>query len=130
MGLLYATVIPLTAENSVYRCECATDISSSESVISNQFTGKHGDALFVSHVCNVTLDDEEWRYMTSGRYGVSTIRCAQCGTDVGWKYVKSEDTSQTYKVGKYVIEKGILDEYVLNDNRPSQITDDIIWKSY
>lgn len=42
--------------------------------------------------------------MITGQYIVQDITCAQCGSDVGWTYVKSLEEAEKYKEGMYILE--------------------------
>lgn len=100
-----------TAE-CIYRCmHCQTDICHSSSVISTDFWGVHGKSYLVSSVLNVQTGKMDTRQMRTGNYGVKNIYCVQCGETLGWKYCVSESPREQYKIGKYVIERGILTEF-------------------
>ncbi|VUG20444.1 DEBR0S8_01882g1_1 [Brettanomyces bruxellensis] len=67
--------------------------------------------LFVSDVLNVKLsDDKSFQRMRTGRYVVKTIYCRQCQTNIGWKYLFSEEDGEKYKEGRFVIERTQLEE--------------------
>ncbi|KAG7812186.1 hypothetical protein KL921_001418 [Ogataea angusta] len=88
-----------------YGCgQCLTHLSSSNQIISDQYTGKTGDALLINSVVNVVLGEPEVREMTSGLYTVCDIKCHQCHKLLGWKYIKSHQASQKFKEQRYILE--------------------------
>lgn len=102
----------LTDRPNILRCNgCHNQISLNKFVISTNFYGNYGPALFVSDVLNVKLsDDKSFQRMRTGRYVVKTIYCRQCQTNIGWKYLFSEEDGEKYKEGRFVIERTQLEE--------------------
>ncbi|KAH3668037.1 hypothetical protein OGAPHI_001791 [Ogataea philodendri] len=84
--------------------QCLTHLSSSNMIISDEYTGKTGDALLIYNVVNVLFGEPEVREMTSGMYTVCDIKCHQCHKLLGWKYLKSHQTSQKFKEQRYILE--------------------------
>ncbi|OUT20081.1 hypothetical protein CAS74_004819 [Pichia kudriavzevii] len=97
----------------IYRCKtCYTDICHSSLIISKDFWGNKGNAYFVKNVLNVRESKcETMKNMRTGRYGVKSITCVQCDSEMGWKYITSVDPDERYKVGKYVVERNMMDVY-------------------
>lgn len=93
--------------DSVLRCkQCHTHICRKKLIISNNFYGCYGPALFVSKVLNTELgESRDYRKMRTGWYLVKSIYCRQCHNNLGWKYLYSGNTEEKYKQGKYVIER-------------------------
>ncbi|ONH71587.1 Protein yippee-like MOH1 [Pichia kudriavzevii] len=76
------------------------------------FWGNKGNAYFVKNVLNVRESKcETMKNMRTGRYGVKSITCVQCDSEMGWKYITSVDPDERYKVGKYVVERNMMDVY-------------------
>lgn len=98
---------------SIYRCKsCSSDICHSSLINSKDFWGNNGLAYFVDNVINVRLDDQEvMKIMRTGEYGIKAIYCIQCNINLGWKYITSVSVHERYKVGKFVIEMNLLDDY-------------------
>ena len=48
------------------------------------------------------------RNMTTGRHIVRDVKCKQCDETVGWKYDKAYESSEAYKVGKFILESELL----------------------
>ena len=46
--------------------------------------------------------------MTTGKHIVRDISCKQCKEVVGWKYDKAYESSELYKVNKYILEAELL----------------------
>lgn len=73
---------------------------------------------------NVTLGTQVERLMMSGLHTVEDIFCCCCGQIVGWKYVVAHEKSETYKEGKFVLERwrivdDVEDELNLDANASS-----------
>lgn len=65
-----------------------------------------GNCYFVTHCrVNVTLGPQEDRVLITGLHTVCDIKCACCGSTLGWKYEVAFEESQKYKEGKFIIEK-------------------------
>ncbi|QPG75489.1 hypothetical protein FOA43_002844 [Brettanomyces nanus] len=96
----------------ILRCkQCHNHICTNKLVISTNFYGNYGPALFVSKVLNIKLgDSEEFKKMRTGKYEVKTIYCKQCDVNLGWKYLYSEQEGEKYKEDKFVIERSLLEE--------------------
>lgn len=69
------------------------------------FSCSRGRAYLFSKVVNVTLGTQVERLMMSGLHTVEDIFCCCCGQIVGWKYVVAHEKSETYKEGKFVLER-------------------------
>ncbi|TID17274.1 hypothetical protein CANINC_004038 [Pichia inconspicua] len=93
----------------IYRCcMCYSDIFHSSHIISRDFWGSHGKAYFVKQVINTKECCEIKTTMRTGVYTIGLLSCAQCGDSIGWKYLDSMESSQSYKIDKYVIEEKSL----------------------
>ncbi|KAK3947647.1 yippee zinc-binding/DNA-binding /Mis18, centromere assembly-domain-containing protein [Pseudoneurospora amorphoporcata] len=105
----------------ILRCaHCASDIAFTSQIISKGFTGRHGRAYLVSPTApgfhhqspakkttelpNILTEAPESRCLVTGQHTVADITCAVCGTKLGWKYVDAKESSQKYKVGKFILE--------------------------
>ena len=120
------TVAPTSQEpylhghSSHLQCaKCATDVCLTSQIISKGFTGRHGRAYLISPssaavtvasksmplcLANTKTDAPSQRQLVTGVHTVSDVRCAICGSMLGWKYDGAEEESQRYKVGKYILE--------------------------
>lgn len=113
MGLQYTNFF----ENEDYECDtqiilckqCSCHLCLSNLIISDSFTGGSGQAYLVDKLINFTLDEKvEESQMKTGRYLIRKVRCHQCNTILGWTYKKSFDYRESYKEGKFVIERAYL----------------------
>lgn len=67
-----------------------------------QFSAKDkndGDELV-----NIRIGDSEKRQLVTGQHTVADIWCTICDAKLGWKYVDAKESSQQYKVGKFILE--------------------------
>jgi hypothetical protein len=53
---------------------------------------------------NIRVGESEKRQLVTGQHTVADIWCAICNAKLGWKYVDAKETSQQYKVGKFILE--------------------------
>ncbi|KAG6024049.1 hypothetical protein E4U40_003602 [Claviceps sp. LM458 group G5] len=101
------------------RCRfCSTDLAFTAQIISKGFTGRFGHAYLVApgpaqssttedeqpSLLNIRIGRSEDRQLVTGWHTVADIFCATCACNLGWKYVDAQEPSQTYKVGKYILE--------------------------
>ncbi|KAL4948330.1 ornithine decarboxylase antizyme-domain-containing protein [Aspergillus filifer] len=103
---------------SCIRCSsCAAHLCLTTQIISKGFTGRHGRAYLVSSqstvnapcptresLPNTSLKSPVLRHLVTGAHTVSDIKCAFCGSILGWKYIHAEEESQQYKIGKFILE--------------------------
>jgi len=89
--------------------ECGTDIGLKEDIESKcyqvgqgQFTEKKRGYLFQSAV-NTVLGATKTENFTTGSYQISWVSCAKCQTQMGWKYISADNTSNASKVGKFCL---------------------------
>ncbi|EFA80131.1 hypothetical protein PPL_06953 [Heterostelium album PN500] len=75
-----------------------------------QFQGRSGKAYLFASVVNVCLGDPEDRIFNSGEYNVRDVICLSCLSVIGWRYEKSYEDTQTYKEGKYIVEKARINK--------------------
>ncbi|KAJ0966211.1 hypothetical protein J5N97_027349 [Dioscorea zingiberensis] len=109
MGMGRVFVVEL--EGKVYTClTCGTHLASADDLISKAFHCRHGKAFLFSNVSNVSIGDPEERMMLSGMHTVADIFCVSCGQNVGWKYESAHEKSQKYKEGKFILERGKIDD--------------------
>lgn len=65
-----------------------------------------------AHAMNVVLGNKEDKQLMTGLFSICNIYCNKCGENLGWKYVRAYDARQSFKEGKFIIEKArILKEY-------------------
>lgn len=89
--------------------ECSGHLCLSNLIISDSFSGSSGPAYLVDKLINyVTEDKIEETEMKTGTYLIKKVRCKQCNTIFGWTYKKSFLYRESYKEGKFVIERAYL----------------------
>lgn len=102
MGRLFV----INLEGNFYSCKhCSTHLALSDDIISKSFHCRHGRAYLVNNVVNVTIGEKEERMMITGMHTVVDIFCVKCGSIVGWKYEAAHEKGQTYKEGKFILER-------------------------
>mmetsp|Transcript_18626 Transcript_18626/g.26262 ORF Transcript_18626/g.26262 Transcript_18626/m.26262 type:complete len:179 (+) Transcript_18626:108-644(+) len=89
-------------------CICRAHISSSDTVISKEYTGRYGRALLVEKCVNIKSGESQRRMLLTGVHIVADISCIFCDTILGWRYYKAFEPSQRFKEGKFIIETGKL----------------------
>ncbi|SPN97317.1 related to yippee family protein [Cephalotrichum gorgonifer] len=110
------------SQSDTLRCKtCSADLAFATQIISKGFTGRHGRAYLVAppaaaaesarassrsdrDIVNVSVGRCESRQLVTGWHTVADITCVICGTKLGWKYVDAKESSQHYKVGKFILE--------------------------
>ncbi|KAK7319718.1 hypothetical protein RJT34_04443 [Clitoria ternatea] len=106
----------LDLDGRSYRCRfCNTPLALADHVLSRSFNCSQGSAYLFSNVVNVTLGPQEERSMMSGLHTVEDVHCCCCGQILGWKYVFAHDKSETYKEGKFVLERWTIVDDVAED---------------
>ncbi|KAI3689032.1 hypothetical protein L2E82_46980 [Cichorium intybus] len=91
---------------------CRNPIALRHNLLSKAFKARSGQAYMFSEAMNVVLGGKREQQLITGRYVVADVSCSKCGEVLGWKYLKSLDDSQRYKIGRFIIEKSkILKEY-------------------
>ncbi|EGV63740.1 hypothetical protein PSN45_004192 [Yamadazyma tenuis] len=114
MGLQYTNFFEEedyeSSDTQIIVCaECSCHLCLSSLVISDSFSSISGQAYFVDKLINISADKEiEETQMRTGLYWVKKIRCHQCMNVLGWSYVKSASSRESYKVGKFVIEDAYI----------------------
>ncbi|KAK9240437.1 yippee zinc-binding/DNA-binding /Mis18, centromere assembly-domain-containing protein [Lipomyces kononenkoae] len=101
------TLLPDTHPHplTIFRCRrCQAHLVPYACIISKSFTGRLGRAVLVSDVQNVIVGKPGERMLVTGLHTVADISCAGCDINVGWKYLGAFERSQSYKVGKYILE--------------------------
>ena len=115
------------------RCRsCSADLAFGAQIVSKGFTGRHGRAYLVSapsamstsppflhgggsrpqasvtedaaDLTNTRVGRPENRSLVTGAHVVADIRCSQCDSRLGWKYVDAREESQKYKIGKFLLD--------------------------
>ncbi|CCC68054.1 hypothetical protein NCAS_0A14960 [Naumovozyma castellii] len=88
-----------------YGCRlCRTHLSSSTQIISRDYKGKLGNAYLMENLLNIVEGKQQEKVMVTGKYTICEIHCHLCKKVIGWKYLKSNASSQKFKVGKYIME--------------------------
>ncbi|CAO3697994.1 unnamed protein product [Rhizopus stolonifer] len=107
MGFTYRTYFE--GNSSILGCSCCkTHLSTSDSIISRQFRGQHGQAYLLESVVNVEYGKAEDRDMVTGLHRVRDVSCVHCSALLGWTYVKAYSSDNKYKEGKFILEKKLL----------------------
>ncbi|RCK58784.1 hypothetical protein Cantr_07513 [Candida viswanathii] len=88
---------------------CSSHLCLSDLILSDNFNGASGPAYLVDNLINIefNLNSEETQ-MKTGLYKINKIKCHQCKNPLGWFYKKSYSYAETYKEGKFVIEKNFI----------------------
>ncbi|KAL3521682.1 hypothetical protein ACH5RR_019831 [Cinchona calisaya] len=99
--------------NPFYSCrKCRTPVALRDDLLSKKFVAKYGGAYMFTRAMNIVLGQKQDRQLITGKYDVSEVFCSNCNEYLGWKYIRSYDTREKYKEGRFVIEKAkILKEY-------------------
>jgi len=85
-----------------HNCRC--HLVKAKDLIPGEFTGRMGDAVFVSSVINIEREQPETQLMRSGEYLVQYVNCKFCHQYLGWTYLKSYGKRYRYKEGKFCLE--------------------------
>ncbi|KAK9246814.1 hypothetical protein V1506DRAFT_565793 [Lipomyces tetrasporus] len=113
---LAETLLPDTHPHplTIFRCRrCQAHLVPYACIISKSFTGRLGRAVLVADVQNVKVGKPGERMLVTGLHTVADVSCASCDINVGWKYLGAFERSQSYKVGKYILElKRVVKETV------------------
>lgn len=88
---------------------CSSHLCLSDLILSDNFSGSTGPAYLVDNLINVQINPKtEDTQMKTGAYKINKVECHQCLKTLGWYYKKSYSYSETYKEGKFVIEKSFI----------------------
>ncbi|KAG7666012.1 uncharacterized protein J8A68_000442 [[Candida] subhashii] len=100
---------------------CSSHLCLSDLILSDNFNGASGPAYLVGNLINIefNLISEETE-MKTGIYLINKIKCHQCKNPLGWYYKKSYSYEETYKEGKFVIEKNFI-KFVDNHTTTKQL---------
>ncbi|KAI9027109.1 yippee-like protein [Phycomyces nitens] len=107
MGLKYKKYLKA---KKIYGClKCRTHLATGDKIISKAFHGSNGQAYLFHEVVNVIESTKQYEsLMITGTHTIVYIACVQCGSQLGWKYIKAQEDHQKYKEGKYILEKTLL----------------------
>ncbi|TNY21185.1 hypothetical protein DMC30DRAFT_446414 [Rhodotorula diobovata] len=90
-----------------YRCStCTLELALQDELVSRSFQGSSGPAYLWRTVINADVGPKESKQLLSGKHLIAPLTCRGCSTEVGWKYFVSPDSTQRYKEGKCILEKG------------------------
>jgi len=128
------------------RCStCSADLAFGHQIISKGFTGRHGRAYLVSpplseselsssptatssatrDLVNIRVGKPENRQLVTGWHTVADITCLVCHSKLGWKYVDAKESSQKYKVGKFILETERVVSFRSWDDAEAPLTDSL-----
>jgi hypothetical protein len=94
----------------IYICPCGQHLADSRDVVSRAFQGRGGKAFLFHRVLesNISFGIVEERHLMTGAHLVADLFCSACGLQHGWSYLQAQTTSQHYKEGRFILEKGRL----------------------
>ncbi|GAA5879312.1 hypothetical protein JCM8547_000660 [Rhodosporidiobolus lusitaniae] len=88
------------------RCSsCALELALQDELVSRSFQGTSGPALLFRSAVNVKEGKKIEKQLISGKHTIAAVFCKGCGSELGWKYYVSPDSSQKFKEGKWILEK-------------------------
>jgi len=100
----------------VYACRtCHTHLTTTNLLVSKHFTGKTGKAFLFSKVYNYTVGPEQQRELLTGKHICGDIYCVCCLNNIGWTYMYAYDESERYKIGKFILEKALVERIQVKD---------------
>lgn len=113
MGLQYTNFFEnkdYETDTQIIICkECSSHLCLSSLIISDSFSGSSGPAYLVDKLINFTTEDNlEETQMKTGIYLIKKVKCHQCLNVLGWTYKRSYNYRESYKEGKFVIEKAYI----------------------
>jgi hypothetical protein len=81
-----------------------------------------GRAYLFHSAFNVTIGEAYEKEMTTGLHTIRDIRCARCDAYVGWRYEKASAQTESYKLGKFLLEGAMLKQAgAMNSVLPSKM---------
>uniref|UniRef100_A0AC35U8K2 Protein yippee-like n=1 Tax=Rhabditophanes sp. KR3021 TaxID=114890 RepID=A0AC35U8K2_9BILA len=86
---------------------CGTYISSTDQIMSTQFTGSTGEAALFKKAYNYKEGEVELREMTSGKHYVRDVKCKKCNHKLGWMYEFAVDPKFDYKEARVILENNL-----------------------
>merc|ERR1712113_452202 len=90
----------------IYTCqECGAHLALHDDIVSKAFQGRNGRAYLFANCVNYSLGPKEDRMLMTGMHTVCDIFCNRCNSQLGWTYIEAYETSQKYKIGKFIVEK-------------------------
>ena len=97
--------------------------SSSQSSTTEEDDNPHTSSKY--NLLNITTHAPSRRQLVTGLHVVADISCCVCGRVLGWKYVDASETSQRYKIGKFILEtKRVVSHHGWED-REDRL--DVLW---
>lgn len=121
MGLRYTNFFDESkyesCETQIIVCkECSCHLCLTDLVISDDFQGSSGQAYLVESIINYVPDKVlRESNMKTGVYLTRDVKCHQCKIRLGWTYQKAYSYLETYKEGKFVIEKSFI-KFITNNS--------------
>ena len=95
-----------------YYCRnCKSCILPKADVESDQYQGGLGPAFLARSLvnCRIHEDHPYSTQFTTGLYVVCDFHCINCDAALGKKYLQSQDASNRFKVGKFLVEQTLLE---------------------
>jgi hypothetical protein len=87
---------------------CGIHICHGSDVISREFHGSTGKAYLFNNALNLNFGLTDDRRLRTGIHSVQDCFCVNCNQELGWTYVATEEESQRYKIGKFVLELSLI----------------------
>ncbi|XP_039130988.1 protein yippee-like At5g53940 isoform X1 [Dioscorea cayenensis subsp. rotundata] len=105
-------------DGKLYSCRgCGTHLALADDLISKDYYCPNGKAflfrnviLFINVRSNVSFGVPEERMLITGIYIIVGIFCCSCGQNLGWKYESARDKTQKFKEGKFILDRGMIDD--------------------
>jgi len=98
-----------------YCCkDCGTQIGLDSEVESRTYQigqatfGETKQGYLFKNAYNLVLGNTKIENFTSGSYTIAWVSCVKCTRQMGWKYVQTDNLSNSSKVGKYCLARGLL----------------------
>ena len=106
------TYVSWRSSGPCYYCRnCKSCILPKTDVESDQYQGGLGPAFLARNLVNCRIHENHpySTQFTTGLYVVCDVQCTACNVGLGKKYIQSQDASNRFKVGKFLIEQTLLE---------------------
>jgi hypothetical protein len=87
---------------------CGAHLCVAEDVVSDNFRGRHGEALLVSRCDNSYYGHQEEKQLMTGLHRVRDVFCANCDQYIGWGYDFAVEAREAYKMQRFVLERALI----------------------
>ena len=93
---------------------CGVHFALRSSAESKTFHGRTGDATLFRAVVNVRHLEVSVRQLATGTHTVSDVACVGCSRIAGWYYLECPDSTQSFKLHKYVLENAFFKRVMIH----------------